>query len=64
VEYRRALSLKPDYAEAHYNYGNALVRVRDLASARAEFAEAVRLKPDFGPAREMLEKLSAVPDSQ
>jgi TolA-binding protein len=55
--------LSPDYAEAHYNLGNALIHKRDLDGARAEFAEALRLKPDFGAAREMLGRLSNLQDA-
>src|SRR5207244_13082936 len=55
VEYiGRALRLKPDYAEAHNNLGNALRGQRRLAEAEACFREAVRLRPDFGDAHHSL----------
>ncbi len=61
-EFRRALELRPEYPEAHYNLGNALLRAHRLAAARAEFAEALRLDPGLASAREMLERLSRLPD--
>ncbi|HEY3755457.1 MAG TPA: tetratricopeptide repeat protein [Opitutaceae bacterium] len=57
-EFRAALRIQPVYPEAHYNLGNALLRGRDLRGADEEFQEAVRQKPDFGPAREMLNRLA------
>jgi tetratricopeptide (TPR) repeat protein len=47
AEYREAIRLKPDYAEAHNNLGNALAGKGQLDKAIAEFREAIRLKPDY-----------------
>jgi tetratricopeptide (TPR) repeat protein len=47
AEYRAAIRLKPDYAEAHNNLGNALAGKGQLDEAIAEFREALRLKPDY-----------------
>ena len=41
------LRLKPGFAAAHNNLGNALVAQGRLAEAVASFQEAVRLQPDF-----------------
>lgn len=40
---RRALSLNPDYAEAHVRLGEALIWLDDYAAAASAFAEARRL---------------------
>jgi Flp pilus assembly protein TadD len=59
AEYRTSLRLDSNDAQAHYNLGNALIHAHDLAAARAEFSEAVRLRPDFAAARTMLDRLDA-----
>jgi Flp pilus assembly protein TadD len=46
AEFRKALRLKPDYAEAHNNLGRALGQQGKLIEAMAEYREAIRLKPD------------------
>ena len=44
--FREAIRIKPDYADAHNNLGNALVRQPGgLPEAITEFEEAVRLNP-------------------
>src|SRR5262249_1082336 len=50
TEYREAVRLKPDFAEAYCDLGVGLVAQGDSAGAIAEFREAIRLKPDFAPA--------------
>ncbi len=45
--YRRALQLKPDYAEAHSNLGNALKDQGKLDEAVACYRRALQLKPDL-----------------
>ena len=45
--YRRALELKPDYAEAHSNLGIALKDQGKLDEAIACYRRALELKPDF-----------------
>jgi Flp pilus assembly protein TadD len=47
---RRALALKPDFAEAHNNLGNALKDQGKLAEAVAGYRRAAELKPDFAEA--------------
>jgi protein O-GlcNAc transferase len=43
----RALSIRPDYAEAHNNLGNAFKSHGDLVEAIAHYKRALGLKPDF-----------------
>lgn len=45
--YRRAVQLKPDYAEAYNNLGLALERSGALAEAVAAYAQAIRLRPTY-----------------
>jgi tetratricopeptide (TPR) repeat protein len=48
AEYREALRLYPDCAEAHNNLGLALSKIPGgLNEAIAHYEEAIRLKPDF-----------------
>ena len=52
--YRRALELKPDYAEAHNNLGNALKDQGKLDEAVACYRRALELKPDYAEAHNNL----------
>ena len=45
-----AIRLKPDYAEAYNNRGNAKVALGQYAEAIADYDEAIRLKPDYAEA--------------
>ena len=45
--YLRALEFNPDFAEAHYNYGNLLHRVGRIDESLLQYRAAIRLKPDF-----------------
>ena len=45
-----AIRLKPDYAEAYNNRGNAKVALGQHAEAIADYDEAIRLKPDYAEA--------------
>ena len=49
--YRHAISIKPDYAQAHSNLGNALIELRRLDEAVTACRQAIILKPDFAEAR-------------
>jgi len=51
VYLKDAVRLRPQSAEAHHAYGEALRAFNELAPARAEFARAVELKPTFAQAR-------------
>ncbi len=48
--YRRVLQLKPDFAEAHNNLGNALNGQRKLDAAVACYRRALELKPGYAEA--------------
>jgi tetratricopeptide (TPR) repeat protein len=50
IHYARAIRIKPDFAEAHYNLGNALLRRGEIGEAIAHYTEAVRTKPNFSEA--------------
>jgi tetratricopeptide (TPR) repeat protein len=43
--YRRAVALRPDYAEAHYNLGRLLVEHGQLANAIAHYERAAAIDP-------------------
>ncbi len=45
--FRQALSIRPDWAEAHSLLGSALARAGNYAEAEAELRKAVTLKPDY-----------------
>lgn len=49
-EFRKAIALRPGFAEAHNDLGLALVQTGDDQQAIKEFREAVRLKPDYAEA--------------
>jgi predicted O-linked N-acetylglucosamine transferase (SPINDLY family) len=44
--YRKAIGLKPDYAEAHFNLGQTLEELHDTANAARHFARAAELRPE------------------
>jgi tetratricopeptide (TPR) repeat protein len=61
-EFRTAARLKPGFAEAHYNLGLALSGIPGRTGEAVEqFEAALRDKPDLVQAREMIERLRAVP---
>jgi SAM-dependent methyltransferase len=47
ANYRKALLLRPNFAEAHYNLGNALNEQGRLADAVAAYQTALKFRPDF-----------------
>ncbi len=47
---RKAIKLKPDYAEAHYNLGNILRDLGDLQDAELVFRKAIELNPHYADA--------------
>ena len=51
LQFEAALRLKPDYAEARNNLGNALTKTGQTSEAIAHFEEALRLKPDLAGGR-------------
>ena len=50
ASYRKAISLKPDYVEAHFNLGNMLKKLNKLREAEDSYSHAIDLQPDFVPA--------------
>jgi Flp pilus assembly protein TadD len=45
--FRQALSIRPDWAEAHSLLGSILVRAGKYSEAEVELRQAVTLKPDY-----------------
>jgi len=59
-EFRKSIELNRNYAKAHYNLALAYLKTRDIAAAKSEFGEVVRIDPDgeFGQlSREYLDIL-------
>jgi len=50
AEFREAVRLKPDFAEAHNNIGLVLAQSDKDDEAVAEFREAIRIRPNFAAA--------------
>jgi len=45
--YKQALKIKPDYADAYNNMGNALKDKGDLEAAIGSYKKALKIKPDY-----------------
>ena len=54
AHYRKALEIKPDYAEAHNNLGNALAGRGQVDEAIAHYRKALEIKPDYAEAHNNL----------
>jgi tetratricopeptide (TPR) repeat protein len=52
--YRRALAVRPDIAENHYNLANALSEMGEFEAAAAAYRRCLALRPDFSPAHHNL----------
>ena len=50
ADYTAAINLKPDYAEAYYDRGNAKDGLGDYQGAVADFTKAIELNPDYAQA--------------
>jgi tetratricopeptide (TPR) repeat protein len=48
---KKAVEIKPDYAEAHYNLGLIYARAEQYPQAIDEFRQAIKTKPDYAEAR-------------
>jgi tetratricopeptide (TPR) repeat protein len=48
--YKKALAIKPDYAEAHYNMGNTLKVLGMQEAAIQAYTKAIATKPDYAEA--------------
>ena len=53
--YKEAIRIRPDYAEAHSNLGNALFQKGEMKEAIDYYKEALKLKPDLVAAQKNLE---------
>lgn len=53
--YKRAINISPDYPMSHYNLGLAYCLMEDFSKAKPALKNAIRLKPDYKRAREVLE---------
>jgi tetratricopeptide (TPR) repeat protein len=51
AQYKTAVHLKPDYADAHNNLGAALASLGRTQEAITEFQAALRIQPDYAQAR-------------
>ena len=54
ASFRQAITLKPDYAEAHSNLGDTLKEQGRLKEAEASYRKAIELKPDYAEAHKNL----------
>jgi two-component system chemotaxis response regulator CheY len=52
--YRRCVKIAPDYSKAHYNLGLSYCFMESFEEAKQSLESAVRLKPDYKPAKELL----------
>ncbi len=57
VAYQRAVEASPELPGPHYLLGSALLKTGDAERARQELETALRLKPGYEPAKELLESL-------
>ncbi|MDY0039427.1 MAG: response regulator [Desulforhabdus sp.] len=53
--YKRAIIISPDYPMSYYNLGLAYCLSEDFSKAKPALKNAIRLKPDYKRAREVLE---------
>ncbi len=49
--FRKAIELKPDYAEAHYNLGVILNDLGKIKEAELSYRKAIEINPDYAEAR-------------
>src|SRR5215475_11999211 len=47
VAFSQAIKIKPDYAAAHYNLGDAYFELEEVKKAADAYKRAIRYKPDF-----------------
>ncbi len=59
AEFRKAVELKPDFAEAHNNLGQAYLRKRLYPEALASFRRALEIRPDLPQAQTNLGDMHA-----
>jgi tetratricopeptide (TPR) repeat protein len=61
AEFEASLAIDGSRALTHYNLANALLRLSRSEEAVSHYRESYRLRPDFAPARQMLERLGVQP---
>jgi len=61
AEFEASLAIDGSRVLTHYNLANALLRLNRSEEAVSHYRESYRLKPDFAPARQMLERLGVQP---
>jgi spermidine synthase len=59
AQWEQALRIKPDFAEAHNNLGNALEQTGKVREAIGHYEQALRIKPDYSIAQNHLAWLLA-----
>ena len=47
ADYNQAIKIKPDYALAYNNRGNAKYNLGDKQGAIADYNQAIQIKPDY-----------------
>ena len=57
ASYDRAIQLKPDYAEAYNNRGNALTDLGQLEETVASYDQAIQIQPDLAEAHSNLSQV-------
>ena len=60
AQYRKAVEVKPDFPDAHYNLGIAFIQKGQINDAVAEFQEAVHLNPNDSSAQKNLASAQAL----
>ena len=53
-QFRKAVSLETDFAEFHFNLGNALAKTAGISESIPEYVAALKIKPDMEEARQHL----------
>src|SRR2546430_9504244 len=64
AEFREAVRLQPDFAEAHNNIGLVLAQENGQRAAITEFREALRISPDYADAHANLGAVLTLTDSE
>ncbi len=59
ARYRKALEIRPDFAEAHYDLGLIFARLDRLDEAITEYRNALEIKPDYAEAHNNLGSILA-----
>ncbi len=59
-EFKHAITLKPNYAEAHYHLGNAFFNLHRYEESLVAYKQAVKLKPNYADAHFSLGILSSM----